>query len=477
MLFRLRVTLALAFIVALTASFLGLLARPLAWVEFLPAVLAVNLLVVGVLVILTAILGRAYCAVLCPLGIFQDIVFWFKKHLRQKHIKFSYKKEAVRLRYGILAVLLVAWVLGLYFLPALLDPYSIYGRMVTNLLAPLWQQVFNQAATITNSHAWGLWEKYDIVFQGTLAIVVALGYFMLITILAWRYGRLYCQTICPVGTMLGTISRFSLLRLNIDDKKCVGCGLCERHCRSSCVDVKNHRIDNSRCVLCMECLADCPVKAISYSHAVTTQTEIKTVPAEQNIELSRRAFLLTAGAALGTMAAGLARGKSDLSVLAAPAEKAVIPPGSSNKQQFLQKCTACQLCISKCPEQVLKPATTEYGLFGKGKPVLDYRRGYCNFYCNTCSSVCPTGAIGSLALQAKQTVKIGVANYDMHSCLILKEGVFCGNCALHCPTEAITMEQMGDLHLPHVNETKCIGCGSCEYHCPATPKAMRVEGK
>jgi len=138
MLFRLRVTLALAFIVALTASFLGLLARPLAWVEFLPAVLAVNLLVVGVLVILTAILGRAYCAVLCPLGIFQDIVFWFKKRLRQKHIKFSYKKEAVRLRYGILAVLLVAWVLGLYFLPALLDPYSIYGRMVTNLLAPLW---------------------------------------------------------------------------------------------------------------------------------------------------------------------------------------------------------------------------------------------------------------------------------------------------------------------------------------------------
>ena len=477
MLFRLRVVLALVFIMALTASFLGLLAQPLAWVEFVPAVLAANLLVVGILVILTAILGRAYCAVLCPLGIFQDIVFWFKKHLRKKHVKFHYRTEAVRLRYGILAALLVAWVLGFYFLPALLDPYSIYGRMVTNLLAPLWQQGFNQAATLANSHAWGLWEKYELVFKGTLAMAVALGYFIFLTILAWRYGRLYCQTICPVGTMLGTISRFSWLQLNINADKCVGCGLCERHCRSSCVDVKHHKIDSSRCVLCMECMAACPAKAINYSHPAKALATEPLLQAEQGSLLSRRALLLTAGTTLGTMVVGLARGKSNLSALAAPQEKAVIPPGSTTKQQFLQKCTACQLCINKCPEQVLKPATTEYGIFGKGKPVLDYRHGYCNFYCNTCSSVCPTGAIGSLALQAKQTVKIGVANYDMHSCLILKEGVFCGNCALHCPTEAITMEQMGDLHLPRVNETKCIGCGSCEYHCPATPKAMHVEGK
>jgi ferredoxin len=477
MLFRLRVILALVFITALTASFLGVLGQSLAWVEFLPALLATNLLVVGVLIILTAILGRAYCAVLCPLGIFQDIVFWFKKKLRKKHVRFSYLKEAVGLRYGILVVLLIAWVLGFYFIPALLDPYSIYGRMVTSLLAPLWQQGFNQAATITNNHAWGLWEKYDVVFKGTLAIVVALGYFLVLTVLAWRYGRLYCQTICPVGTMLGTISRFSWLQLKINEKKCVGCGLCERHCRSACVDVKNHRIDSSRCVLCMECLSACPAKAISYGHLAKVQDTEPVMQAEQGPLLSRRTLLLTAGATIGTMIAGLSRGKNDLSALAAQQEKAIIPPGLSTKQQFLQKCTACQLCINKCPEQVLKPATTEYGMFGKGKPVLDYGHGYCNFYCNTCSSICPTGAIGSLALQAKQTIKIGVAKYDMKHCLILKEGVICGNCALHCPTGAITMEPVSELQLPSINETKCIGCGSCEYHCPAIPKAIRVQGK
>ena len=191
MLFRLRVTVALVFIMALTAGFLGLLARPLTWLEFLPALLAVNLLVVAVLIILTAILGRVYCAALCPLGVFQDIVFWLKKRLRPKQVQFSFLKEAVALRYGILAALFVAWVLGLYFIPALLDPYSIYGRMVTNLLAPLWQQGFNNVATLSSNHALGLLEKYDSVFQGTTAFVVALGYFLILTSLAWRYGGAY----------------------------------------------------------------------------------------------------------------------------------------------------------------------------------------------------------------------------------------------------------------------------------------------
>ena len=477
MLFRLRVTVALVFIMALTAGFLGLLARPLTWLEFLPALLAVNLLVVAVLIILTAILGRVYCAALCPLGVFQDIVFWLKKRLRPKQVQFSFLKEAVVLRYGILAALFVAWVLGLYFIPALLDPYSIYGRMVTNLLAPLWQQGFNNVATLSSDHALGLLEKYDSVFQGTTAFVVALGYFLILTSLAWRYGRLYCQTICPVGTMLGTVSRFAWLRPHMAADKCIGCGLCERHCRSSCIDVKKHLIDNSRCVLCMECLADCPVKAISYSHAFAAPASEPLPQTAQGPLLSRRTLLLTVGATLGTAVAGLARGENTLAVLAAPQEHPVLPPGAGTKQQFFQKCTACQLCISKCPEQVLKPATTEYGMFGTGKPIMDYTRGYCDFNCNLCSSICPSQAIGSLALQAKQTKKIGVANYDFHQCLINKENVVCGNCAIHCPTGAITMGDFNGKKLPRINESKCIGCGSCEYHCPATPKAMRVEGK
>ena len=476
MLYRLRITVAIAFLLALTASFLGVLSRPLAWWEFLPALLATNLLVVGLFLVLTAIFGRFYCAVLCPLGIFQDIVWGMKKLLRKKHVHFSYRKEAVFLRYGILGILCVAWFLGLYFLPAILDPYSIYGRMVTNLLAPLWQQAFNYGATLVNNHGLMLIEKYEVITRGTQAFAVALGYFLLLTILAWRYGRLYCQTICPVGTMLGTISRFAWWRPNIASDKCIGCGLCERHCRSSCIDVKNHRIDQSRCVLCFECLDQCPVKAISYSHVRVEKNTQPTPVTAQELLLSRRTLLLTAGVTLGTMATGLVRGKSDLTVLAVSEEHPILPPGSGTKEQFFQRCTACQLCISRCPEQIIKPAATEYGLWGRGKPILTYTHGYCNFNCNICSSVCPSKAIGPLALQAKQATKIGLATYDMHQCLILKEGVICGNCALHCPTGAITMESVSEMQLPRINEKKCIGCGSCQYHCPASPKAMRVRG-
>lgn len=473
-----RAVVAALFILGLTASFLGLLALPVAYVEFIPSLLAFDTAIVAAILVATALFGRVYCAVLCPLGIFQDVVFWFKKRLRRKAVCFHYEGEYFRLRYGVLFVLFVSWLAGLAFIPVLVDPYSIYGRMVTNLVSPWWQQGFNALVGLGEAQGWFLWEKYDLVFQGLATLAVSAVYFFIVAVLAWRYGRLYCNAFCPVGTMLGTVSRFSFFKIKFDSNACISCGLCERQCRSACIDVVQHRVDSSRCVMCLDCIDQCPKGALSFGHQRLTAPAAAEPASPAAPVLSRRAMLVSAGIAVGTAAAGIARAAQDFSVLPVSAGPLpVMPPGSGTPQQFLQQCTACHLCIDRCPSQVLRPAEGAYGLAGIGKPLADYSRGYCDYNCNVCGSVCPTGAIRHLPLKVKQGTVMGIARCDSHQCLVMSEGVECGNCAIHCPAGAITMEAVNGVRLPHVTEYKCIGCGSCEYHCPAAPKAIKVLGK
>lgn len=473
MMFKLRMVVAAVLWLALTGSFLGMLHVPLTKMQFIPALLAANIGVIVAVILVTALFGRIYCAVLCPLGVFQDIVFLFKRKLRKKQVHFSYQPELRPLRYGILAILLLSWLLGIAVLPALLDPYSIYGRMVTNLLSPLWQSGFNNLAAITEGRNLLLLEKYDMVWQGLTALVVAAVYFVVLLILAWRYGRLYCNSICPTGTLLGSISRFSFMKLAIDEGTCVSCGRCEQYCRSSCIDIKNHAIDTSRCILCFQCQAQCPKQAIHFCH-------VKALPAGEETTgkiMSRRTLLTTSVLAVGTAAAAIAHENANLSLLAQkPAIMPVMPPGAEKPNRFLQQCTACHLCIDNCPNQVLRPAGGEYGPDGFLKPLADYSRGYCDYNCHRCSEVCPNGAIHRLALKDKQHTVIGMASYEIANCLIPQEGVVCGNCALHCPTKAISMDDVRGVKLPHIHPQRCIGCGSCEYHCPAMPKAIKVQG-
>lgn len=475
---NIRILAAAVMLLALTASFLGLVQLPLAKWQFIPALLAVDVVVLAALLVLTVLLGRFYCSVMCPLGIFQDFIFWLKKKVRRQSVRFSYIPERRQLRYGVLFILLAAWAAGLAIIPALLDPYSIYGRLVTNLLAPVWQTAFNGAAGIGEERAVFLLAKYDIVFQGMEVLALAAVYFIGLAFLAWRYGRLYCNTLCPVGTMLGTVSRFSLFHMHIDKGGCVHCGRCERQCRSACIDAAHEHIDNSRCILCMECLEHCPKGAIHFSRAVEggVQEDLPMDPGQGKV-LSRRTLFITSAMAVSAIAAAMTRSVNPLRVMAEqPQELPVLPPGARGMEQFLQQCTACQLCISRCPQGILKPAVLAYGPDGAMKPVADYSRGYCAYTCHECGSVCPTGAIPNLSLPQKQQAVMGVARYEIAHCLIPAEGVVCGNCAVHCPVHAITMENLRGTKLPKIRAVQCIGCGSCQYHCPAMPKAIQVMG-
>jgi ferredoxin len=156
----------------------------------------------------------------------------------------------------------------------------------------------------------------------------------------------------------------------------------------------------------------------------------------------------------------------------------ICPPGASSGERFLDRCTACHLCISECPTGVLLPAFFEYGLSGLMKPRMDYRAAFCNFDCRRCGEVCPDGAIDLLDLAAKHIVKIGETHFYHDKCVVVTNGTDCAACSEHCPTKAVSTIPYGNnLRLPLVRDELCIGCGACEYACPAKPdKAIKVTG-
>jgi len=154
------------------------------------------------------------------------------------------------------------------------------------------------------------------------------------------------------------------------------------------------------------------------------------------------------------------------------------PPGSKSIDDFNKNCTACYLCVTRCPSSVLQPAVLQYGLTGIMQPFLDFNTGYCNYDCTVCSEVCPTGAIGKLDKSEKHSIQLGKSSFIKENCIIYTNGTDCGACSEHCPTKAVDMvPYKNGLVIPEINQAICIGCGACENMCPVRPmRAIYVEG-
>ena len=488
MLRKTRITLAIVFYTIITLLFLDFTGTIHTWfgwmakIQFLPAVLALNLGVIIALILLTVLFGRVYCSVICPLGVMQDIFAWFGK--KQKKNRYTYSPAKNWLRYGMLGVFIVAMVAGFGGLAALIAPYSAYGRIVSNLLAPVWQWANNGLAYLAERADSYAFYETEIWIKSMPVLIVAAVTLVVLIVLAWRGGRTYCNTICPVGTVLGFISRFSLLKPVIDTDKCVNCNLCSKNCKSSCINIKDHKIDYSRCVACMDCIGKCNKDAIKYAWAPGC-CSAKKEKCEKDVDSSRRAFI-SATAVLATTAAIKAQEKKVDGGLAVIEDKAIpnrktpiVPPGALSARNFAQHCTACQLCVSACPNGVLRPSTDLEKFM---QPEMSYERGYCRPECTKCSEVCPTGAIKLITKEDKSSTQIGHAVWRKKNCIPHRDGVQCGNCARHCPTGAIQMipSVEGDPHslrYPAVNVERCIGCGACENLCPTRPfSAIHVEG-
>ena len=480
MLRKTRITLSIVSITLTTLLFLGVVANPfMAKIQFLPAVMAMDFVVLAVLLAATLLLGRAYCSVVCPLGIMQDFFSWVGGRLKKN--RFAYSKENKWLRYGILAVFVAMMIIGFAPLTTLLAPYSAYGRIVNSIFRPLYDLLNNALARFEASNHPDSYHftEVEIWMRSVTTLVVAILTLVVLAFLAWWRGRLYCNTVCPVGTFLGFFSRFSLLKVRFDEAKCKRCGMCEKNCKAQAIDFKNGTVDYSRCVVCGDCLDKCKFDALHYN--------IRNKPVavgKQDVDEGRRAFLV--GTALAGASAAVAQAKVKVDggfaviedKVAPKRQTPVTPPGSISAINVQRHCTACQLCVSACPNDVLRPST-EIGSFMQ--PVMSFERGYCRPECTRCSQVCPTGAIKHITPAEKSSIHVGRAVWIKDNCVVMTDNVSCGNCARHCPTGAIQMiEQLtvvGTFELPAVDETKCIGCGACENLCPARPfSAIYVEG-
>lgn len=413
----------------------------------------------------TAVFGRWYCAALCPLGTLQDLASLARGKSRR------YREALPGLRAAALIGALGLALAGMTAAASWIDPWSIFGRFISYDVQP--------AARLAL--------RADTPDLGA-GFAAAAGLAMAAILIASAFhGRWFCGSLCPVGTVLGLLNRIAFFRLRLDEAACISCGRCASVCRASCADGEHKRIDAARCVYCLACAEVCPTGAISYGRAAPSAPP---APADGqaalgSMQMSRGRFIaaLGAGAVVLTAAAASRQSPARSILRALPgvgggAPLPVTPPGSRAIDLFIERCTACGLCVARCPAKILRPSFGELGAAGLLTPRLDYNVSYCQYDCTACLDVCPSGALEKLSLERKKLTKIGDSTLIRNLCVVVKNGTRCGACAEHCPTGAVRMV-VGATGLPEpvFDSSICIGCGACHHACPVEPdKAITVAG-
>ena len=459
--------------------------------QFIPSFLkftnVFSLVSIGFILVLivSIIFGRIYCSSICPFGILQDIFTWLSGKTRKKKKKkfFRFARPYNILRYSLLIITILVFIFGSAILLTLLDPYSNHGRISTNIFRPVFyilNNLLSNTLMSMNNYSIGpaTLEGYNII-----SIIFSFTILIIITYLSFKHGRLFCNTICPAGTLLGFVSKYSLFKISIDKEKCTACTLCERECKSQCINSKEYDVDFSRCVGCFNCLSTCKHSAIDYKPIFKHSgiTVENTISNSGKREFLSKSFLFLIGFL------GLSSMKRFQIKAPTPAQDTTIPedksspvciPGAGTIEDFNRSCTACHLCVSACPAQCIQPSFIDYGLTGLLQPKMDYHAGFCTFECTRCTDICPSGALLPVDLNDKKLLQLGIAKFIKESCVVDTDKTDCGACSEHCPTKAVKMVPFeNDLVIPEVDDSICIGCGACEYACPTRPfRAIFIDG-
>ncbi len=455
--------------------------------QFIPSLLSfsttVSIASTGFILILiiTILFGRIYCSVICPLGVFQDIVFRIRRFFT-KRIKFTYSRPFTKTRYLLVFLTFVPLLFSNLFIVTLLDPFSLFGRFSANIFRFFYFQINNLLNELFKSFDY--YTLYHVDFKTTciVALTYSIVFIIVFTVLSYVRGRLYCNMICPVGTFLGLLSKYALFKFNINHTLCTNCGACESVCKSECINPADRTIDMTRCVVCYNCISSCSLSGIKYTISSVNKVS-KTNQIDQEPDEGRRGVLsLLASAVIGLTGFQGCQSSSEkpgkrTGFNPVAEQPPISPPGSLSNSRFTGLCTACHLCVTHCPSQVLKPSINEYGWTGIMQPKMDYHSSFCNYECVICSEICPTGAILPITKNQKARIQLGKVRFIRRSCIVWAEGTECGACSEHCPTKAVYMVPFrGNLYIPEVNPDICVGCGACEYACPTVPfKAIYIE--
>ncbi len=433
-----------------------------------------------IVVVVTLVIGRAFCGWFCPFGTLHDLVA--SLHKRKKRPKeTALDRQGPKVKYYVLVAILIAAVFQIQFV-GLLDPISLTIRSFSLAISPALNYVTHgvfdllyrtdvSVITVVSEPVYGFLKNHVISFgrptfyQGSLIGLLFLG----ILVLNFVRKRFWCRFICPLGALLGLLSRFSLLNHRIAEESCNECKLCLATCSGGARPDTESEWRGSECVLCMNCHSTCPEQAVGFRFG-------KPEPETRRTDLKRR-YVLQAGAA-GLASLALFRLNP---VRETGDARLVRPPGSQDEEEFLRRCIKCGECMKVCITNGLQPTFLQAGFEGIWSPVLVPRIGYCEFNCTLCGQVCPTDAIEELDVEVKRKRKIGLAFIDENRCLPYTFGMNCIVCEEHCPTspKAILFERVmvetedGEMELkrPYIDPEVCIGCGVCEWSCPVGEKA------